>query len=185
MTSAEGSNPSLVNRLEEGLLATLLGFMTLITFIQVVLRYVFNTGLVWSLEATTYAFAALVLFGMSYCVRVKSHIAVDLFVSKLPVRMQHYVSLLVVVICVSYAGLMLYGSSVFVERLFALGNYARDVPLPKWLLTLSMPLGFLLLAFRFLEVGWTVLRNRNAQFDTGSMSGNTQRLQQHDSEQDR
>ncbi len=28
--------------------------MTLITFVNVVLRYVFNTGLIWGLEAVTY-----------------------------------------------------------------------------------------------------------------------------------
>ena len=54
-----------INHLEEGVLATLLAFMTVLTFLQVVLRYAFNSGLVWSLEATTYSFAALVLFGMS------------------------------------------------------------------------------------------------------------------------
>jgi C4-dicarboxylate transporter DctQ subunit len=53
---------------------------------------------------------------------------------------------------------MLYGSFVLVERLFALGNEARDIPAPKWLLTVTMPLGFALLAYRFLEAGWRLLR---------------------------
>lgn len=158
--------------------------MTVLTFVQVVLRYVFNTGLVWSLEATTYAFAALVLVGMSYGVRTKSHIAIDLFVNKLPVRLHHYVSLLVVLICLLYAGMMLYGSSIFVERLFVLGNDARDIPWPKWLLTSSMPIGFALLAFRFVEAGWTVLRSHDAQFDAGSLSDSARKVQQHDAEHD-
>ena len=34
-----------IERLEEGVLAFLLAFMTLLTFTQVVLRYVFNTGI--------------------------------------------------------------------------------------------------------------------------------------------
>ena len=57
--------------------------MTLLTFVQVVLRYGFGTGFVWSLEATTYAFAWLVLIGMSYGVRTGAHIAVDLVTSRL------------------------------------------------------------------------------------------------------
>lgn len=161
-----------MNRLEEGLLATLLAFMTVLTFVQVVLRYAFNSGLVWSLEATTYSFAALVLVGMSYGVRAKSHIAVDLFTKKMPRRIRHYVSLLAVLLCLLYAGLMLYGSSVFVERLFILGNNARDIALPKWLLTATMPLGFGLLAFRFLEAGWYVLRHGGAQLETGGAGDN-------------
>ena len=51
--------------------------MTLLTFLQVVLRYVFNTGLLWVLEADFYLFAWLVLIGMSYGVRVHAHIGVD------------------------------------------------------------------------------------------------------------
>ena len=53
--------------------------------------------------------------------------------------------------------MMLYGSSVFVDRLYTLGNNARDIPAPKWLLTATMPLGFVLLDYRFLEAGWQLL----------------------------
>ena len=147
-----------VDRLEEGILAVLLAFMTLLTFIQVVLRYAFNSGIVWSLEATTYSFAALVLFGMSYGVRTKTHIAVDLFTRKLPPRLERTVNVIAIIACLVYATLMLYGSAVFVDRLLTLGNHARDIPAPKWLLTITMPIGFVLLAFRFLEAGWHLLR---------------------------
>ena len=51
----------LINRVEEGAIAFLLLFMTAMTFLQVVLRYVFNSGFVWALEATTYAFIWMVL----------------------------------------------------------------------------------------------------------------------------
>ncbi len=147
-----------INRLEEILIAWLLAFMTLLTFVQVVLRYVFNSGWVWSLEATTYSFAALVLVGMSYGVRTQAHIAVDLLTRKLPTMPSAVVKLTATVICIAYALLMLYGSSIFVSSLYTLGNLARDVPAPKWLLTMTMPLGFVLLTWRFLEVGWRVLR---------------------------
>ncbi len=154
-----------LNHLEESLMAMLLAFMTVLTFIQVVLRYVFNTGWVWSLEATTYSFAALVMIGMSYGIRTKTHIAVDLLTKKLPPPIRHYVALLAVALCLLYAGLMLYGSSVFVDRLAALGNMARDIPAPKWLLTVVMPLGFALLAFRFLEAGWHVIKGKDDDID--------------------
>ena len=145
-----------VNKLEESLLAFLLALMTILTFVQVVLRYGFNTGMVWSLEATTYAFAALVLIGMSYCVRTRTHIAVDLFTRRMPRKVRRYVALLAITVCIVYAAMMLYGSSTFVSRLYTLGNLARDVPAPKWLLTATMPLGFALLGYRFLEAGWHI-----------------------------
>jgi len=146
-----------LDRLEEVFMAAALGFMTVLTFIQVILRYIFGTGWVWSLEATTYTFAWLVLIGMSYCVRQRAHIAVDLLVSKLPAVTRRIVMLAAIGLCVVYCLLMIYGGAVFVDRLMTLGNNARDIPLPRWALTSILPLGFGLLAIRFLQVGWRIL----------------------------
>ena len=151
----------LVDRLEEGILALLLAFMTLITFVQVVLRYVFNSGLVWSLEATTYSFAWLLLIGISYGVRVKAHIAVDIVTNRLPKNTQRVFALLATALCLLYAGLMFYGSFVLIDRMYMLGNFARDIALPKWLLTGIMPVGFALLAFRFFQVGLLIFKGEN------------------------
>ncbi len=54
-----------LNWAEEVFIGLLLATMTLVTFSQVVARYVFNAGAVWALELTTYLFAWLVLFGVS------------------------------------------------------------------------------------------------------------------------
>ncbi len=146
-----------LDKLEEVFMAAALAFMTILTFIQVVLRYVFDAGWVWSLEATTYTFAWLVLIGMSYCVRERAHIAVDLVTNRLPPAARRVVMLAAIGLCIAYCGFMIYGGSVFVDRLMALGNNARDIPLPRWLLTSILPLGFGLLAIRFLQVGWRLL----------------------------
>lgn len=153
----------IINRLEEWLMAGLLAFMTVLTFVQVVMRYVFNTGWVWSLEATTYSFAALVLIGMSYGVRTGTHIATDLLTRKLSEPLRHYVAIIAICACLVYALMMLYGSSILVDRLMTLGNNARDIAAPKWLLTATMPLGFALLTYRFMEAGWLLIRRGSAE----------------------
>lgn len=142
-------------------MASLLAFMTLLTFAQVFMRYLFNSGWVWSLEATTYCFAALVLIGMSYGVRTGTHITVELAVSKMSPRVKPYIKGLAIVVCIVYAALMLYGATVFIHQLETLNNMARDIPLPKWLLTTTIPLGFALLCFRFLEAGWKLVTGRD------------------------
>jgi C4-dicarboxylate transporter DctQ subunit len=146
------------DRLEEAFMIVVLAGMTLLTFVQVVLRYVFGTGLVWSLEVTSYLFAWLVLIGMSYGVRTQAHIAVDLVTSRLRPRAARRVALVALVLALAYCVLMIYGSAVFVDRLVALGNDARDIPLPRWLLTAVMPFGFVLLAVRLLQAYRATLR---------------------------
>jgi C4-dicarboxylate transporter DctQ subunit len=151
MASATQRLLSLVDRLEEAFMVVALTLMTLLTFVQVVLRYAFGTGLVWSLEATTYLFAWLVLIGMSYGVRTEAHIAVDLLTRRLPPRIARAVAVVALVASLAYCGLMIYGSGAFIDRLMALGNNARDIPLPRWLLTGIMPVAFGLLAVRLVQ----------------------------------
>lgn len=83
----------ILNQLEETVLALLLAAMTLVTFSQVVARYVFNTGSPWALEFTIFLFAWLILLGMSYGVRVGAHIGVDLLVKALSPTAQKIVGL--------------------------------------------------------------------------------------------
>ena len=147
-----------INRLEEVLLAFCLALMTLLTALQVLLRYVFNAGLIWSLEATTYCFAWLVLLGMSYCVRTRTHIAVDLLVKQFGQRTRKMLGLLAIVVCLVYSLLMLHGSSLLVHHLYMLGNEARDLPIARWLLSIMLPLGFALLAWRFVQLGLAIWR---------------------------
>jgi C4-dicarboxylate transporter DctQ subunit len=139
------------DRLEEAFMSVALAFMTLLTFVQVVLRYGFGAGFVWSLEATTYAFAWLVLIGMSYGVRTQAHIAVDLVTSRLTPRGARIATGAALVCGLAYCSLMVVGSSAFVDRLMELGNDARDIPLPRWLLTGIMPIAFGLLALRLVQ----------------------------------
>jgi C4-dicarboxylate transporter DctQ subunit len=145
------------DRLEEAFMIAALAFMTLLTFVQVVLRYGFGTGFVWSLEATTYAFAWLVLIGMSYGVRTEAHIAVDLVTSRLNPSAARVFAFVALICGLAYCALMIYGSSQFVERLMALGTDARDIPLPRWVLTGIMPIAFVLLALRLVQAARPVL----------------------------
>ncbi|HJR68742.1 MAG TPA: TRAP transporter small permease [Gammaproteobacteria bacterium] len=150
------------DRLEEAFMIVALTFMTLLTFVQVVLRYVFETSLVWSLEATTYSFAWLVLVGMSYGVRTNAHIAVDLLTSRLPPRAGRLVAVLALCCGLAYCALMIYGSGQFLDRLMTLGTDARDIPLPRWLLTGIMPIAFLLLALRLVQAARPLFATRDS-----------------------
>ena len=152
-------------RLEEGLIALLLAAMTILTFTQVVLRYGFNSGFVWALETTTYLFGWLILFGISYCVRVHAHIGIDLLVKALSEGARRLVGLIAIALCLLYAGLMAYGSWGYIERLMKLGITAEDIPVQRWLLTVILPIGFVLLGIRLLEQAILILRGEAKGFE--------------------
>jgi len=99
-----------VNEIEETAIAVILGLMTLITFVNVVLRYGFNTGLIWGLESVTFLFAWLVLFGLSYAVKVTAHLGVDALINVFSPTLRRVVGLVAAVLCIVYAGLLLKGA---------------------------------------------------------------------------
>ncbi|GGB37953.1 C4-dicarboxylate ABC transporter permease [Tistrella bauzanensis] len=151
-------------RLEEGVIASLLAAMTLLTFAQVVLRYVFNSGMVWALEATFYLFAWLIMVGIAYCVRVHAHIGIDLIVKMLPAVPRRTVGLIAIALSILYAVLMAWGSWNYTERMMMLGIEAEDIPVERWMLSIILPIGFALLGVRLLEQGWLVATGRAEGF---------------------
>ncbi len=110
MTPGVAKDRSWLDQLEESLLAILLGLMTIITFANVAARYVFDTNILWALEATVFLFAWMVLLGASYCVKVNAHLGVDVIVKAVAPRARKRLTILAVVCCLLFAGLLLVGS---------------------------------------------------------------------------
>ncbi len=100
----------MVNEIEETAIALILGLMTLITFVNVVLRYGFNTGLIWGLEAVTFLFAWLVLFGISYAVKTTAHLGVDAVINLFSPSARRVIALLAAALCLFYAMLLMKGA---------------------------------------------------------------------------
>jgi C4-dicarboxylate transporter DctQ subunit len=146
--------------LEETLVMLLMAAMTLITFMQVVARYVFNYSFVWALELTGVLFAWLIFVGMSYGVRVGAHIGVDLAVRSLGARGARIVGALAAVLCIVYALIVTWGGYQYVSKMYDVGILMQDMPVPQWIPRLVLPLGFALLAFRFAQVLWRIVRGQ-------------------------
>lgn len=135
------SSASLVDQIEEKLIAVILGLMTALTFANVVARYAFNSNILWALEMTVFLFAWLVLLGAAYAVKKGTHLGVDLVVNMLGKKARRAMALVAVAICVAFAFLMMKGSWDY---------WANFANLPategRW-----FPLGF---EDKFLAKGW-------------------------------
>ncbi len=163
----------LFQRIEENIMAVILGLMTLITFSNVVARYLFNDNILWALEATVFLFAWLVLLGASYGVKHNLHIGVDFIVAKFPENIKKAMALFAVAICLIFTLLLLKGAFdywypfvtkrawlevqdipmpqafSFIQDIFNEGEAYEKIPrfIPYFILPLSMSL----LLYRFVE----------------------------------
>ncbi|SFG87015.1 TRAP transporter small permease [Neptunomonas qingdaonensis] len=147
----------LISNFEEGFLSLLIVSMTLLVFAEVVARFGFNAGIHWAQEVTLLMSAWFVLFGASYGVKVGAHIGVDVFVKMLPSRIHRFLTVLAIVLCLIYCFLFLYGSWIYIEKLIKIGIELEDVPIPRWMPTSILVIGFVLLIVRFLQLGWKVI----------------------------
>jgi len=105
----KGRIAAIVHNIEESIIALLLGLMTLVTFANVVLRYGFNSQLIWGLEVTLVLFAWLVLFGISYGFKVVSHLGVDALLNLVSKGTRKKMGVLATLVCIFYAMLLLKG----------------------------------------------------------------------------
>ncbi|MBX3704644.1 MAG: TRAP transporter small permease [Steroidobacteraceae bacterium] len=153
---------SWVGRMEEGLVALLIASMTVITFMQVVARYVFNYSFVWALELTTFLFGGLIFIGISYGVRVGAHIGVDVLVKTLKPGTARIVAVIATLLCLVYSTIVFVGGWIYVGKIYDIGILAQDMPIPQWVPRLVLPLGYALLFFRFAQVLVRTLRGTQA-----------------------
>lgn len=101
---------ALVNSIEETLIALLLGLMTLVTFANVVARYVFNKSLIWGLEVTLVLFAWLVILGIGYAFKITAHLGVDAILNIVSAPTRRVLTLISVAATVVFALLLMKGA---------------------------------------------------------------------------
>lgn len=165
-----------LDRLEELIVVTMLTLMTLLTFLQVVMRYVFNSGFTWALELTTVFFAAMIFVGISYGVRVGAHIGVDALVRRLPSGLRRIASIFVVLLCLLYAGIVIYGSLTYVLKMKAVGVEMDDLPVQIWMVRSLLPFGYMLLTLRFGQVLWSLVTGRSDSLHLGDEAAEALKL---------
>jgi C4-dicarboxylate transporter DctQ subunit len=150
----------IINRAEEAIICILLVFTTLLVFVDVVMRFGFNSGFMWSQELTLHMSAWMVLFGASYGLKVGSHIGMDAFVKLFPSTGRRILTAIGAILAITYCGLIFYGSWIYLEKMHMIGIELEDIPVPAWLAHSLLLFGFLFLIIRLLIILWAVITGK-------------------------
>lgn len=168
------------DQIEETSIALCLALMTILTFANVVARYVFNSNILWALELTVFLFAWLVLMGCSYGVHKQFHIGVDVVINAVSPAYRRILALLSITACLAFSILLLVGSWDYWFKFATVRAFLEtdDIPMPDALQFLSvwlnegeayekiprlipylaLPLGMGLLTIRFLQVAVKIIK---------------------------
>lgn len=119
-----------------------------VVFVDVVMRYLFNTSFVFTQELEWHLFGFIFLIGAGYTLLHDGHVRVDIIYQRLSPKAQAWINLVGTVLFL-FPGcyLIIYTSLNFVENSFAVLEGSPDpggIPL-RFLLKGSIPVGFALL----------------------------------------
>lgn len=183
-----------VTRWEENFIALLLAAMTLVSFAQVVARYVFNSGWTGALEFTRILFAWMILFGMAHGIKVGAHLGVDALIRLFPRPLFRAAAVFGALCGVLYAAILLKadwlqvfgagakgGAIDYWLKMYKVGIGLDDLRYPewvqdafgaqervqRWIAYLILPLGLGLFALRCVQGMLQILRGERELIVSG------------------
>ncbi len=139
----------IIARVETVLVIILLSLMVIVGFVQVLLRNLFQTGLLWADPLLRHAVLWIAFIGASIATYEDRHINIDILTRLLSPKLKRLVSILTnafaLVVCI-----ILFKASVdFIKMEF---EYPTEVfrGVKNWMLEIIIPIGFGLMSLRFL-----------------------------------
>src|SRR6201987_6399527 len=141
----------ILDRLEEIIIASLMGAATVLTFVTVAHRflvdvpflypYLFWIDLSWSQELCIYMFIWMAKFGAAYGVRTGIHVGVDVLVNILPAASRKRVVVFSLLCGALFTGIGAVFGVAFVGEMYQTGQQSNDLEAPMWIISLAIPLG--------------------------------------------
>jgi len=142
--------------------------MVVVTFVVVILRYAFDTGLIWLQESVVWMHAVVFMLGAAYTLQQEEHVRVDIFYRDMSARRRALVNLFGVIafifpLCVFF----LIESFDYVAASWRIGEVSREagglpfpfVPLLKSAL-LVMPVAVMLQGISMVLRSVSTLRSK-------------------------
>lgn len=152
---------------EENLLILILFVSLSIIFLQVVMRYVFQSSLSWSEELGRYLFIWLTWLGTGYAVRQKRHLRIEMLADLFPERGKLLLDILAMSIWCGFTIFLVLKGSTITSMVWRRGQHTAALEIPMAFAYASVPIGASLMCLRLLDE----IRKNVAKFISLSQKG--------------
>jgi TRAP-type C4-dicarboxylate transport system permease small subunit len=133
-----------VARIEAIAVIVLVTLLTVVTFAQVITRYVLNNPLIWSEEAARYLFVWVSMIGAALAIREGGHFGLDVLIRPMP-KLKPILAPLVTLVVVAFL-LILFKTGIDETRLASM-QFAMTFPMRMQWAYLALPVGAGLMLF--------------------------------------
>lgn len=137
---------------EHTIMAICMIAMSIIVFVNVVLRYTINFSFIWA-EEVSRQFAVWVCFvGASACVRFGAHVCVDIIPMRLKGKAKKIHTFIVDLIAMGATALLAYMGIARFILAWTSGNISITTGIPVWLVYMAPMIGFVLSLYEYVKI---------------------------------
>ncbi len=139
---------SLLQKIEDGILISLLLLMIIMAVLQIFLRNMFDSGIIWGDSLVRVLVLWIGLMGAMVASRDYRHISIDVLSRYLPESIKKMTTLIISIFTTFVCGIMAYYSFLFVimekeDGLIAFAN------IPAWVCESIIPISFTIISLRY------------------------------------
>lgn len=138
----------IIDRVEQALISTLLSLMILISFLQIVLRNIFATGISWADPLVRNLVLWVAFIGAAIATREGRHITINAIPRWMPPRGKTIIGIITHWFSLLICGLLTFAAWKFVRNEAIMGSITF-LGIPAWVPQIILPITFGLMAIRF------------------------------------
>ncbi|NLL36717.1 MAG: TRAP transporter small permease [Fretibacterium sp.] len=149
------------DHLEEILGAFILMVMAVITFANVLTRYLITYPLAFTEEITINMFVWIVLLGTAIAFRQNAHLAMSFFYDLMPRPIKKFFFLISTLMSLTFFALLIWLGSIQIWDEYSLGVTSPSLAIPAWLYSIAVPVFSALIIFRILQAARATVRDQS------------------------
>lgn len=149
--------------IEEGVSALCLVVMTVLTFTNVIARYVFSASFSFSEEITTYLFVLLSLLGTAIAAKRKAHLGLTILTDAVGPRVRKIMGIISYALAVAFSGAIFFYGIKMVMNQHMLGQVTAGMQWPEWIFGMFVPFGAFFVVVRFAQCLIEEIKNEDKE----------------------
>jgi len=134
---------------EDILIELFLGLMVIIVLLQILLRNIYQSGILGGDDLVRHLVLLIAFFGAGIATRSRAHVKVDAIKIIIPDRWKPVSDMVVNLFSCIVCSVLVYASCQFVYIEYQGQGHSTFLNLPIWVMEIILPAGYLIIAMRF------------------------------------
>ncbi|MBO4556347.1 MAG: TRAP transporter small permease subunit [Elusimicrobiales bacterium] len=144
---------NIIVKAEKGIIVSLIAAMVILSFMQVLLRIIFHSGIVWLDPLLRHCVLWAGFAGAALAARYSRHFALDLCSRFAPQKLRRPLQIAVAAFAAAAAGMLFYASCKFIADEFSSGStafYVNHFAVKGYIAEIIIPVAFFLVMCHFI-----------------------------------